>query len=390
MMVHPAERACRLAFVLVFLAASAAAAAPAPYVEFPPVTGQERAITSVPGYPNAPAVVLFKTARFSTSEPNDVTYQAVLRVSVRRKILTDEGSQRYGEVVVHHSRRLRLRNLEARTVLPDGRVIRLPKDAIFERRTSQNEKTFVTSIAFPSVVVGAILDYRYELDLGLGFFMEPWYFQEDVPTIHSEIAYYISSKMGARSWLEDPLHTGIQQGPAPGNHYGSIMAWGDNLPPLLEEPSSGPSADLASHFMLLPVSMETAYGRKDLFNSWPSTCEIYSKDYEKARRKTRDAERKGREIAQTVPGGGPRDKARALYRFVRDEITTDDVWGITLPADSTGDAVLAARQGSSAEKALLLQSLLAAAGIESRAVWAANRKDGLINLQFATPRQKET
>ena len=80
-------------------------------------------------------------------------------IEVRRKILTEEG-KKYGEAVVFHSKQSKLQDLQGRTVLPDGREVPLPKDAVFKRRLSRSEKQFVTSIAFPAVEVGAILDYR--------------------------------------------------------------------------------------------------------------------------------------------------------------------------------------------------------------------------------------
>ena len=380
---HPGRRLVRpLAFALVVLIAAAATAS----ADFPDITAQERAMTGVPGYPNAPAVVLSKKAKFSVLDPWTGRYRPTFAVTVRRKILTAEGSQRYGEVILHHSRRLRLQNLEARTVLPDGRVVPLPKGATFERRTSRTDKTYTTSVAFPAVTVGAILDYRYEIQLGGGFFIEPWYFQEEVPTVYSEIDYELPRQVVVSSWAEDPMHTGIQQTSTPTLAGGRVVAWGKDLPPIPSEPHSFPYADLASRFMLLPVALHTSAGHdKDMFKDWPSTCALYAKSYDRARRWTRTAERRGKEIAKAVPGCGRRDKAVALYRFVRDEIATAEGWGVALPEDSTGDDVLAARRGTAAEKALLLQTLLAAAGIESRAVWASDRKDGLVNMQFATP-----
>lgn len=383
-MIRPRHRPLR-PLVLIVLLAGAATAASAKPPGFPPISQNELTMTSVPGYPNAPAVVLFKNAAFSSLDPRTGRYRPTFTVSVRRKILTGEGAQRYGEVVLQHSRQLRLKGLEARTVLPDGRVIPLPEDATFKRRTSRADKTFETSIAFPAVTAGAILDYRYEIELGLGFYIQPWYFQEDVPTIHSEIAYEIPREVVVGSWMQDPMKTGIQQTSTPTEAGGRVVAWGDNLAPLLEEPHSIPSPDLASSFMLIPVVVRTSVGNRNMFNGWTSTCELYSKEYEKARRKTREAERKGREIVQAMADGSRRDKAAALYRFVRDQIETADAWGVGLPDGSTADSVLAARRGGSAEKALLLQTLLAAAGIESRAVWAADRNDGLVNMKFATP-----
>ena len=86
-----------------------------------------------------------------------------------------------------------------------------------------------------------------------------------------------------------------------------------------------------------------------------------------------------------MPGGDRHDKALALYRFVRDEIDDGGRLGRRLARGLERRLRARRRSWAPAEKALLLQTLLAAAGIESRTVWAANRKDGLVNMNFATP-----
>ena len=75
-----------------------------------------------------------------------------------------------------------------------------------------------------------------------------------------------------------------------------------------------------------------------------------------------------------------------LYRFVRDQIETEDLPGVGLPEDTTADSVLAARRGDSAGKALLLQAMLQAVGVPGRAVWASDRDDGKFDASFPNPR----
>jgi Domain of Unknown Function with PDB structure (DUF3857) len=145
--------------------------------DFPPVTDEERAVTSVPGEPNSPAVVLFRKGEFLMAGYGVGTgsLSSTLRIQVRVKILTEEGKSN-GELSVAHDDSYRLKNFTGRTVLPDGRVIPLPKDSKFVRKTSRSQKTFVTAVAFPSVEVGAILDYQYELWFDSIFYLHPWYF----------------------------------------------------------------------------------------------------------------------------------------------------------------------------------------------------------------------
>jgi hypothetical protein len=132
--------------------------------DFPPVTDEERALTSVPGEPNAPAVVLFRRGEFLMAGYGlgGGSLASALSIQVRLKILTEEGKSN-GEISIGHSDAHRLKGFQGRTVLPDGRVIPVPSDAKFVRKTSRSQKTFTTAVAFPSVQVGAILDYRYVL-----------------------------------------------------------------------------------------------------------------------------------------------------------------------------------------------------------------------------------
>lgn len=348
---------------------------------FPEIEPSERALTSVPGYPNAPAVVLFRKGELTVASPVGVVDPHFV-IRIRRKILTEEG-KKYGEISLFHSKLVKLKRLEGRTVLPDGRKIHLPKDAIFKRTLSKSGKQFITSIAFPGVEVGAILDYEYEIRLRSLYLLEPWIFQEDLPTLHSEVLYRVPGWLLVRTSLLDPLEIGVKQHRAPG----SVWAWGRNLPPLPEEAHGPPVADLMSRFLVIPTGVINPRPRKndEIFWTWASTCALYAKPYEKALGRAGEAGRRARETAAAVPGGGKRERAEAVYRFVRDEIETVEDYGVDLPEDSTADTVLAARRGDYAEKAVLLQAMLGALEIPARPVWVGERDSGTIHLDVITP-----
>ncbi len=78
-----------LAALFLLLAGQAAGAPP----ELPPITDQERSLTQVEGHPNAPAVVLFRKGNFSMVDPVTRAYRPTFTVTVRRKILTEEGKR---------------------------------------------------------------------------------------------------------------------------------------------------------------------------------------------------------------------------------------------------------------------------------------------------------
>jgi transglutaminase-like putative cysteine protease len=351
--------------------------------DFPPVTERERALTAVAGEPNAPAVVLFKKSEFlMMGYGHQGAISSSLLVKVRTKILTEEGRSR-GEVSVAHSDFVRFQGFQGRTVLADGRVLPLPADAKFERKTSARQKRSVTSVAFPGVEVGAILDYQYELRFDSPYYLEPWYFSDEVPVVYSEVIFKVPAALQAKAWSSDPFKAGLQTEMRKTSNGTEVRVWAENLPSVPDEPFGLPFADMATQMMLLPTVYSDATVHQPLLESWESICKLVDEEYQKALRKDGDAVKTAREVS--AGGKDARQKAEAIYRFVRDEVATEDLTGIWLDEGSTVGRTLADRKGDYAEKALLLQKMLEAARIDARPVWAADRWRGQIDPELANP-----
>lgn len=347
---------------------------PAAAAKFPPLTAEERALTAVPGHPEAPAVVLSRRGDLDLVRHQLST---TLQVESRLKILTEKGKEEYGEIEILHSRWVRLRNLEGRTVLPDGSEVALDESSVFERRASRSRRLQVTAIAFPALEVGAVVDYRYQLYFDSIYFLEPWIFQEEIPVLHSEITYRIPKELSARAWSRDPMQAGIHTEQTKSAIGLDLKVWSRNLPPIPDEPLGFPAVDLATRFLLVPVNYG---GRVPLLETWRSTCGMVEEQfYTHARRNNTAARRLAGKLAQGAKS--PEEKARAFYRYVRDEIETVP-WPSVLIGEKEGpDRVIADRRGDYATKAFLLHSLLDAAKIEADLVWAASRQDGLVDLE---------
>jgi Domain of Unknown Function with PDB structure (DUF3857)/Domain of Unknown Function with PDB structure (DUF3858) len=367
------------ACLLLFLSSGARAA------DFPPITDEERAVTSVPGEPNAPAVVLFRKGEFLMAGYGGLattgSLSSSLRIQVRVKVLTEEGKSN-GELSVAHDDSYRLKNFTGRTVLPDGRVIPLPKDAKFVRKTSRSQKTFVTAVAFPSVEVGAILDYQYELWFDSIFYLNPWYFSVDLPVRYSEIVFKAPLTLQAKGWSRSPQGVKIESETQKQTNGYIVRAWARNVPSLPDDPYGPPYTDLAAQMLLLPSAISTAYVRESLFESWPATCELIGGYYDEALRRDSGVAQKARSLA---PSGTPRQRVEALYRFVRDEIDPGPYIGVVVSPDVSLGKVLSKQEGSRAEKALLLQALLKAVKVGSRLIWVRDRNDGTVDPQLPNP-----
>lgn len=370
--------AAALALLLVALAAAPASGAD----DFAPITDAERALKAVPGDPSAPAVVLFERGRMKLLEwPRDMF--SLLEIEVRVKILDERGVEMFGEVEIEHSRFLRLSGFKGRTVLPDGRELKVDEDSIFVEPASRSRKIYLTKATFPGIEPGAILDYRYALRWDNFLTFEPWLFANRVPTLHSEIAYIVPPNLGAKPWgrmvegapLEtttERLSTGTQ-----------IKVTADNVPAIPDEPWSFPFEDLSSRFLLMPTEVLAGGSKVPLLDSWENVCALAHEGYRGMRRNDGAARRQAKQLIAGATG--PRARAEAIYRFVRDEIQPAGYLTVFVGDEGHLDRVLKERRGSPAEQALLLEAMLDAAGLEPKLVWAADRHDGRVDLTVANP-----
>ena len=352
--------------------------------EFPPISEEERALASVPGEPNAPSVVLFKKGEFLMAGYGRVTGSLAshLRIQARVKILTEEG-KRKGEITIAHSDATKLRNFEGRTVLPDGRIVPVPADATFLRKTSRSRKTFETAMAFPAVEVGAILDYQYEMVFQSPFYLEPWYFSEEIPVRYSEIVFKTALGWKMRPWSRSPFGVKINEESRQSGNGEERRAWAENLPSLLSEPFGPPHGDLATQMMLLPiVYIANNQQQIHLMETWDQVAYWAHRGYLDVRRKDGGVAEQARRIGAS---GSPRQKAEALYRFVRDEIKTAPGNGIFVDPEAPPRKILSERRGDPPGKALLLQIMLKAVDIDSYLVWAADRGRGAIDFRVPNP-----
>lgn len=83
---------------------------------------------------------------------------------IRIKIFTDRGRELRGNVDIEFTKSMKIDNIAARTIKPDGKIIDLKKEDIFERTLAKagGRKISVKSFAMPSVEPGAIIEYRWK------------------------------------------------------------------------------------------------------------------------------------------------------------------------------------------------------------------------------------
>ena len=82
---------------------------------------------------------------------------------IRIKIFNERGAEAQGQVELLYSGDEDVRDIEGRTILPDGAIVELGRNAIFERTVAEqgSNELRAKSFVMPAVEPGAIIEYRW-------------------------------------------------------------------------------------------------------------------------------------------------------------------------------------------------------------------------------------
>ena len=147
--------------------------------------------------PNADAECLFRDVRIE----NNVIGSAMNQTTnyIRFKIYNDRGREKYANRQIEYFDEEHISGVAARTIHPDGTIIDVKKDAIFDKVEAKKggEKFKVVSFAFPSVEPGSIIEYRWTKNEGERL---DRYIPLDVQTEYpvDEVTFHIKSATDSR------------------------------------------------------------------------------------------------------------------------------------------------------------------------------------------------
>jgi hypothetical protein len=342
------------------------------------ITKEERQLSSVPWYPEATAVILLHRTEIllsSSANPSRVNQH------VRLKILTEEGLK-HGTVSISSSEFDRLKDLDARVVLPNGEEVRLPKKAVFEKRYSSYYDLQQTAFVMPRVEVGAIVEWKYTIYFDYPLVAWEIPFEGELPTRRREIVFSKPAFVEFRASFADRLGRApsyrLQEGLGTSQAEYTLT----DLPPLPDEPYRPPYRDLVSMVQFIPTALAVGHRSPiDFGRDWEGVVARFQR---LSYAESREDARKARSVAGEMTAGieEAKEKARTLYHFVRDEIETQR--SRRLVASDPLDKVLDDREGTMAEKVLLLQVMLEAAGISSSIGWTNPASRGKLYPQVPT------
>jgi transglutaminase-like putative cysteine protease len=375
---------------VVLMLAACAMVSPGAAQDFDPLDPAALQRTSPKLDPNADAEYLLRKTKIEDRVYGGDNVVLIYSNYVRLKIYTERGKERYSTIDLAVGMDGTLSDLKARTILPDGRVVPLEKDAIFERDVKRPNGRTVRrrSFTMPAVEVGAVLEYqwrqtynnRYSDNLHLDVQQEEPAWQvtfELKPIDFSKTRFVDDLRMGTRAFqCEHPGWSRVGH-----EWYGATFT---DVAAFREEMYMPPEDQLRAWLLVFYQPRIPIDGKK----FWR---EFNKKHHAKVKLATKVDDRVGALAREVVTGiDNPEEKARRLAEYCRTKVkniyhplyavSSADIgsWKpITKPSETLDRGM-----GTGDDIAHLFIALSQAVGLDARQAWMVGRDQFVFEPDF--------
>lgn len=365
-----------LIIAIVCLVSVGSTAAPAG-AEWRPIDPAELSLKTSTVEKDADAEALFWEVRLDDSQVDEFSLKHYIRI----KIFTERGKESQSKVDIPFTGSARISDIAARVIKPDGSIIELKKEDVFERTIVKTSgvKYKAKSFALPGIEPGAIVEYRWsEVVPGGSANNIRIQFQRDIPV--QNVTYFLKPFQGMR-YL--PFNLGDTKFVKDKDGFYKFSA--ANMPAFHEEPRMPPEDELRS-WLFLYFSEDT---KLDADKYWKD----YGRRVFEAKKDLMKVDNEVKSAAASIVGdaSAPEDKLRRIYDFCRTKIknTSDDASGLTdddrkklKPNKSPADT-LKRNEGTGSEIDFLFAALAKAAGFDARLALSGNRDDLFFKASLA-------
>lgn len=396
------KRVAMLTFILSLLVCSTTALAADVWRE---ITSAELSMKTPKVESDADAEAIFWEVRIDDSDSSDLSKKHYVRV----KIFTERGREKYSKIDIPYLKGIKIKDIAARIVRPDGSIVEIQKNEIFEREIVKTNKVKVKakSFAIPNIEPGVIVEYRYrevfDNSGAVGLELE---FQRDIPIQELSYFYKPYKKKTPNYQAYNFSDTKFVE-----DEKGFWVAKRTNIPSFKEEPYMPPVNSVRPWMQLQGIDVNLTNVRttgfstsisftikdpKNMNQYWGgvSTEHVYLVEF---------MNKKSKEITKTaeqIIGSAATDeeKLRRLYEFSQtqiknssfDTIMTDDEKA-KLPVVKKIEDVLKTKVASSMFIDMLFGALANSVGFETRVALAPDRSKTLFdprmtNEDFVRPR----
>jgi hypothetical protein len=309
--------------------------------------------------PDADAEAIFWEVRIDDSDLSDLSMKHYVRV----KIFTERGRETYSKFDVPFTKGLKIKDLAARVIRPDGSAVEIKKEDIFEREIVKADglKIKAKSFAVPNIEPGVIVEYRYKENFSdadaLGLRLE---FQRDIPV--RRLAYYYKPYEG------EPRFKTFNFSDAKfiKDKDGYYLALRTDVPAFKQEPYMPPD-DMVRPWMRLGSARISLFGL------------LVKSELGKYLKK--DGGDMKKLAAELAPGDlSDEEKLQKFYEYCQTQIanttfdpTITDEMRKKLPTNKGNKDVVKRKSGTAIDIAILFGSLAVASGMDARIAYLGDR-----------------
>jgi hypothetical protein len=361
--------------------------------QFKPPSPEELQMTSDPKAPGAAAVYL----EVRETDDDTIHYQLYYE---RIKVLTEKGKA-LANVEVPYGGGFKVEGITGRTIHSDGTIVALngkPEDLLFAKKGEERIGRKVFTL--PSVEVGSILEYEYQLQYDDNSFSSPlWQIQRHYYVHQAHYSFTPdktfwpgnSSGTGGHElvdahgnpinhllwWRNLPQGTDVKQSVS--GHYTVDVT---DIPPAPDEEYMPPE-DIYLYkvfFYYMPTS--------DPARFWLGEAKYWQKDVDHFAEPTKGI--KAAVDGIVSPADSPEDKAKKLYVAVQAldntdysrEKTESERKELKLKAAKRAEDTWNQKSGSRDDIAMLYMAMLHAAGLNAYPMKVVNRNRGVFDMSY--------
>ena len=321
---------------------------------------------------------------------DDAGYDLIFSHYIRIKVFNERGKESQSRIDIPYYSWYRITDVAGRTIKPDGTIVELKKDAVFDRTILKagSVKLKAKSFAMPAVEPGVVIEYRwkeirsYEMANNLRL-----QFQREIPV--QSVRYYLkpgrkeilysSAGMSTKMFNGDPVPFSREKD----GFYSTGM---NNVPAFHDEPRMPPENQVRT-WMLVYYSTDKPTAPAQY---WPKLGkELYEES--KSSLKVNDDIRKAASAA-IGDASAPEQKLQRLFDFCRARIKNinSHVSGLTeadrlkLKKNESPADTLKREVGTGQDINFLFGALASAAGFDARIARLADRSDTFFDINFTS------
>lgn len=319
--------------------------------------------------PDADAEVIFWEVRVDDAN----TESMVMKHYVRVKIFNERGREKYSKVDIPYSQGIKIKDINARVIKPDGTTVDLTKSDVFDREIAKTDRVKVKakSFAVPSLEPGGIVEYRYQEVYNYGTAEDMrMVFQHDVPI--RTISYYFKPFADAKYLTFNMAENKFEKDK--GGFYRATL---NNVPAIKSEVQMPPEDEIRSWLILY----------YDRIRKNDTSTDFWSRagGYIVRKWEIKDTLKPGKDLraaAENIAAGAttPEEKIAKVFEFCKTKVKnvtydpqmTDEQREELKPNKSTSDTYKNL-QGTDSEINELFASLTTALGFETRLSFGGDR-----------------